>query len=71
MGEGVKGKEEFLKEFGKDYGYPDGTRGIDEIRASEFKRLNGERFASLRYGDSFIYYLPPLTLNLILLQIYR
>ncbi|KAL2928144.1 Molybdenum cofactor sulfurase [Bienertia sinuspersici] len=32
-------KEQFLKEFGKDYGYPDGPKNIDEIRATEFKRL--------------------------------
>ncbi|CAN6454395.1 unnamed protein product [Victoria cruziana] len=53
MGEGVKGKEEFLKEFGKDYGYPDGTRGIDEIRASEFKRLNG--FVYLDHAGATLY----------------
>ncbi|GAB2286645.1 Molybdenum cofactor sulfurase [Dionaea muscipula] len=34
-------KEEFLKEFGDDYGYPNGPKGIDEIRATEFKRLDG------------------------------
>ncbi|KAJ4705834.1 Molybdenum cofactor sulfurase [Melia azedarach] len=32
-------KEEFLKEFGEDYGYPNGPKSIDEIRATEFKRL--------------------------------
>ncbi|KAH7557794.1 hypothetical protein JRO89_XS11G0221900 [Xanthoceras sorbifolium] len=32
-------KEEFLKEFGADYGYPNGPKSIDEIRATEFKRL--------------------------------
>lgn len=36
-------KEEFLKEFGEDYGYPNGPKSIDEIRATEFKRLeNGQ-----------------------------
>lgn len=35
-------KEQFLKEFGKDYGYPDGPKNIDEIRATEFKRLTNE-----------------------------
>ena len=36
-------KEQFLKEFGKDYGYSDGPKVIDEIRATEFKRLaNGK-----------------------------
>ncbi|XP_077244486.1 molybdenum cofactor sulfurase (LOS5) (ABA3) isoform X3 [Tasmannia lanceolata] len=35
------GKEEFLKEFSEDYGYPNAPKNIDEIRASEFKRLDG------------------------------
>ncbi|CAO2815208.1 unnamed protein product [Amaranthus hypochondriacus] len=35
-------KEQFLKEFGKDYGYSDGPKVIDEIRATEFKRLVNE-----------------------------
>nr|XP_011460723.1 PREDICTED: molybdenum cofactor sulfurase isoform X2 [Fragaria vesca subsp. vesca] len=34
-------KEEFLREFGEDYGYPNGPKSIDEIRATEFKRLDG------------------------------
>ncbi|KNA16459.1 hypothetical protein SOVF_088940 isoform A [Spinacia oleracea] len=33
-------KEQFLEEFGKDYGYPDGPKSIDEIRATGFKRLD-------------------------------
>ncbi|KAI3456698.1 hypothetical protein Pfo_013361 [Paulownia fortunei] len=33
-------KERFLKEFGQDYGYPNAPKNIDEIRATEFKRLN-------------------------------
>ncbi|KAF5731289.1 Molybdenum cofactor sulfurase (LOS5) (ABA3) isoform 1 [Tripterygium wilfordii] len=32
-------KEEFLKEYGEYYGYPNGPKSIDEIRATEFKRL--------------------------------
>ncbi|XP_043688948.1 molybdenum cofactor sulfurase isoform X2 [Telopea speciosissima] len=36
-----KDKEEFLKEFGEDYGYPNAQKNIDEIRSSEFKRLDG------------------------------
>lgn len=32
--------EEFLKEFGDYYGYPDGPKSITEIRETEFKRLN-------------------------------
>uniref|UniRef100_A0A803LE67 Molybdenum cofactor sulfurase n=1 Tax=Chenopodium quinoa TaxID=63459 RepID=A0A803LE67_CHEQI len=35
-------KEQFLREFGKDYGYPDGPKTIDEIRATEFKRLDND-----------------------------
>ena len=38
-------KEEFLKEFGADYGYPNGPKTIDEIRATEFKRLDGQIFS--------------------------
>ncbi|XP_057950227.1 molybdenum cofactor sulfurase isoform X2 [Malania oleifera] len=34
-------KQEFLKEFGRYYGYPNGPKSIDDIRASEFKRLDG------------------------------
>lgn len=33
-------KEQFLKEFGSDYGYPNSPKNIDDIRATEFKRLN-------------------------------
>ncbi|KAL1556065.1 Molybdenum cofactor sulfurase [Salvia divinorum] len=32
-------KERFLKEFGRDYGYPNAPHNIDEIRANDFKRL--------------------------------
>lgn len=32
-------KDEFLEQFGADYGYPDGPKSVDEIRATEFKRL--------------------------------
>jgi hypothetical protein len=34
-------KAEFLEQFGGDYGYPDAPRGIDDLRAAEFKRLEG------------------------------
>lgn len=37
-------KEQFLKEFGSDYGYPNAPKNIDEIRATEFKRLNSKIF---------------------------
>ena len=33
-------KAEFLKEFGSEYGYPSGPKSIDEIRATEFNRLD-------------------------------
>ncbi|XP_073116611.1 molybdenum cofactor sulfurase isoform X3 [Elaeis guineensis] len=36
-----RSKEEFLRRFGEDYGYPNAPKNIDEIRASEFKRLQG------------------------------
>ncbi|KAM0950783.1 putative molybdenum cofactor sulfurtransferase [Dioscorea sansibarensis] len=32
-------KEEFMARFGEGYGYPNATKNIDEIRATEFKRL--------------------------------
>lgn len=32
-------KEEFLKEFGEHYGYPNAAKTIDQIRATEFNRL--------------------------------
>lgn len=37
-------KERFLKEFGRDYGYPNAPQNIDEIRATHFKRLSGLNF---------------------------
>ncbi|KAG1331886.1 hypothetical protein COCNU_02G018540 [Cocos nucifera] len=33
--------EEFLRRFGEDYGYPNAPKNVEEIRASEFKRLQG------------------------------
>ncbi|CAM8877089.1 unnamed protein product [Rhodiola kirilowii] len=38
---GDSSKEQFLKEFGDDYGYPNAPKNIDQIRATEFKRLDG------------------------------
>ena len=43
-------KEEFLREFGRDYGYPGGPKTIDEIRATEFKRLSGK--ISIQFWES-------------------
>ncbi|XP_062115811.1 molybdenum cofactor sulfurase isoform X2 [Humulus lupulus] len=34
-------KDSFLKEFSGLYGYPNGPKTIDQIRATEFKRLGG------------------------------
>ncbi|KAL2495750.1 Molybdenum cofactor sulfurase [Forsythia ovata] len=33
-------KERFLRELGEDYGYPNSPKNIDELRATEFKRLD-------------------------------
>ena len=33
--------EEFLKEFGEYYGYRNAPKTIDQIRATEFNRLQG------------------------------
>ena len=49
-------KEEFLKEFGGDYGYPTGPKSIDQIRATEFKRLDGQIF-SLSFQRRFQYFI--------------
>ncbi|XP_008456317.2 molybdenum cofactor sulfurase isoform X3 [Cucumis melo] len=46
-------KEEFLREFGRDYGYPGGPKTIDEIRATEFKRLGG--MAYLDHAGATLY----------------
>ena len=35
-------KEAFLREFGDLYGYPNAPKTIDQIRATEFKRLHGQ-----------------------------
>lgn len=48
-------KEEFLKEFGADYGYPNGPKSIDQIRATEFKRLDGQIFSLLSFQRRFRY----------------
>lgn len=34
-------KLQFLKDFGDDYGYPNSLKNIDQIRSTEFKRLDG------------------------------
>ncbi|KAL3643160.1 Molybdenum cofactor sulfurase [Castilleja foliolosa] len=46
-------KEQFLKEFGEDYGYPNAPKTVDEIRATEFKRLNDTVY--LDHGGATLY----------------
>ncbi|XP_021738429.1 molybdenum cofactor sulfurase-like isoform X3 [Chenopodium quinoa] len=48
-------KEQFLSEFGKDYGYPDGPKTIDEIRATEFKRLGDTDTVYLDHAGATLY----------------
>lgn len=49
-------KERFLKEFGRDYGYPNAPQNIDEIRATHFKRLSDivylDHAAATLYSES-------------------
>lgn len=45
-------KEEFLKEFGEHYGYPNSPKTIDQIRAAEFNRLQS---SFIHYSFSYIY----------------
>ncbi|XP_024008774.1 molybdenum cofactor sulfurase isoform X2 [Eutrema salsugineum] len=46
--------EEFLKEFGDYYGYPEGPKSIKEIRDTEFKRLD-EGVVYLDHAGSTLY----------------
>ncbi|KAK7405438.1 hypothetical protein VNO78_06733 [Psophocarpus tetragonolobus] len=48
-------KEEFLKEFGEHYGYPNGPNSIDEIRATEFKRLQSQDLVYLDHAGATLY----------------
>uniref|UniRef100_M8CED3 Molybdenum cofactor sulfurase n=1 Tax=Aegilops tauschii TaxID=37682 RepID=M8CED3_AEGTA len=34
-------REEFLEQFGGDYGYPGAPRGVDQMRVADFQRLQG------------------------------
>ena len=45
----AQSKEELLEQFGGDYGYPDAPRGIDELRAADFKRLEGVNSRPFRF----------------------
>ena len=40
-------KQEFLREFGDFYDYPNAPKTVDQTRATEFKRLNGQLLLSL------------------------
>ncbi|XP_048228629.1 molybdenum cofactor sulfurase isoform X2 [Ricinus communis] len=48
-------KEQFLEKFGRDYGYPDGPKSIDEIRAAEFKRLSQNDTVYLDHAGATLY----------------
>ncbi|KAG5546857.1 hypothetical protein RHGRI_018880 [Rhododendron griersonianum] len=48
-------KEEFLREFGDDYGYPNAPKNIDEIRATEFKRLDHDGLVYLDHAGTTLY----------------
>ncbi|KAJ6378375.1 hypothetical protein OIU78_028592 [Salix suchowensis] len=48
-------KAEFLKEFGSEYGYPNGPKSIDEIRATEFNRLDQKGIVYLDHAGATLY----------------
>ncbi|RDY06158.1 Molybdenum cofactor sulfurase, partial [Mucuna pruriens] len=48
-------KEEFLREFGEHYGYPNGPKSIDQIRATEFKRLELQELVYLDHAGATLY----------------
>ncbi|WCJ37029.1 Molybdenum cofactor sulfurase [Euphorbia peplus] len=48
-------KEAFLKEFSDDYGYLNGNKTIDEIRATEFKRLDRNGVVYLDHAGATLY----------------
>ncbi|KAF2317666.1 hypothetical protein GH714_039504 [Hevea brasiliensis] len=45
----------YREEFGRDYGYPNGPRSIDEIRATEFKRLDQNGLVYLDHAGATLY----------------
>ncbi|XP_010459195.1 PREDICTED: molybdenum cofactor sulfurase isoform X3 [Camelina sativa] len=47
--------ESFLKKFGDYYGYPDGPNHINQIRHSQFKRLEDQGFVYLDHAGSTLY----------------
>ncbi|KAF9678625.1 hypothetical protein SADUNF_Sadunf07G0054000 [Salix dunnii] len=48
-------KAEFLNEFGSEYGYPNGPKSIDEIRATEFNRLDQKGIVYLDHAGATLY----------------
>ncbi|CAJ1978203.1 unnamed protein product, partial [Sphenostylis stenocarpa] len=48
-------KEEFLRDFGEHYGYPNGPKSIDQIRATEFKRLQFQDLVYLDHAGATLY----------------
>ncbi|KAK9684105.1 hypothetical protein RND81_10G186600 [Saponaria officinalis] len=48
-------KEEFLKVFGTEYGYPDAPKSIDQIRATEFHRLSTSDTVYLDHAGATLY----------------
>ncbi|XP_020238282.1 molybdenum cofactor sulfurase isoform X3 [Cajanus cajan] len=48
-------KEQFLREFGEYYGYPNGSKSIDQIRATEFKRLQLQDLVYLDHAGATLY----------------
>ncbi|KAH1040792.1 hypothetical protein AAZX31_09G002100 [Glycine max] len=48
-------KEEFLRDFGEHYGYPNGPKSVDQIRATEFKRLQLQDLVYLDHAGATLY----------------
>lgn len=48
---GDAAKEQFLRDFGENYGYPNAPKSIDQIRATEFKRLQSQGNIHKRYQN--------------------
>ncbi|XP_068479861.1 molybdenum cofactor sulfurase isoform X2 [Phaseolus vulgaris] len=53
MGDG--GKEQFLRDFGEHYGYPNAPNSIDQIRATQFKRLQLQDLVYLDHAGATLY----------------
>ncbi|KAJ4835539.1 hypothetical protein Tsubulata_028426 [Turnera subulata] len=48
-------KREFLNQYGLDYGYPNGPKTVDEIRATEFNRLHQNGTVYLDHAGATLY----------------